>query len=85
MSYCRFQNTLLDLQDCAEHLNDKTELEITEENPRCENESEEEYAARMDDLQEEMSGDELSPEEARARKRLIALCKEIAEEFEDES
>jgi hypothetical protein len=22
MSYCRFQNTLADLRDCAEHMND---------------------------------------------------------------
>ena len=46
MSYCRFENTLPDLEDCAEHMNDT----------------------------------DLSDEEARARRRIIELCKQIAEE-----
>lgn len=46
MSYCRFQNTLTDLEDCAKHLFD-----------------------RIDDTSE-----------SSARKELIKLCKEIAEE-----
>lgn len=48
MSYCRFQNTVTDLRDCQESLNDN---------------------------------DDLSIEEERAKKRLIKICKEIAEEF----
>lgn len=43
MSYCRFRNTLLDLQDCEEHLYDE----------------------------------DLSPEEEKARKKLIVLCSNI--------
>lgn len=50
MSYCRFRNTIEDLRDCYQHI-DETDLSI---------------------------------EEARARKQLIKLCKEIAEECEDE-
>lgn len=45
MGYCRFQNTVEDLRDCADHLQD-----------------------------------ELSPEEERARQRLVELCLEIVEE-----
>lgn len=48
MSYVRFQNTLIDLRDCAEHL-----------------------------------ADELSAEEARARDRLVKLCREIAGHDDD--
>lgn len=45
MSYCRFENTLRDLEDCSEHLDDT----------------------------------DLNEYEARARKKLIELCREIAE------
>lgn len=34
MSYCRFHNTLMDLEDCYEHLND-TDLSRDEENARA--------------------------------------------------
>jgi hypothetical protein len=44
MSYCRFQNTLEDLRDCRDNMDD-----------------------------------DLSEDEAWARKRLIEVCKEIAE------
>ncbi len=44
MSYCRFQNTLEDLKDCRQNMDEA-----------------------------------MSDEEKRARKRLIALCAEIAE------
>lgn len=46
MGYCRFRNTVTDLADCAENLNE-----------------------------------ELSEDEARARKRLIKLAYEIVEDF----
>ena len=49
MSYCRFENTARDLQDCRFNMD------------------------------EELEGTELS-----ARKRLIRLCKEIAENYGDE-
>lgn len=45
MGYCRFENTLADLQDCHRHLHD-----------------------------------ELSPDEERARQRLVELARRIAEE-----
>lgn len=48
MSYCRFQNTLEDLRDCAQHV---TDIDLDED-------------------------------EHRARKRLVALCQEIVEEYE---
>jgi len=48
MSYCRFQNTLSDLQDCYAHM----------------------------DEEEELSNDEKD-----ARKWLIELCVDIANEF----
>lgn len=47
MSYCRFENTLADLRDCAENIHDV---------------------------------DDLSHDELRARKQLIALCRQIVEE-----
>lgn len=43
MSYCKFQNTLNDLEDCYDTI-----------------------------------GDQLSPDEERARKKLIDLCEKIA-------
>lgn len=49
MSYCRFQNTVNDLQDCADAIEET---------------------------------DDLSPEEARARIRLIKLCQQIAADAE---
>lgn len=51
MSYCRFQNTLIDLQDCYDSL--------------C-------------------NEDELSKEEEKAKDKLIQLCYDIVDEFEDE-
>ena len=33
MSYCRFENTVPDLDDCLEHIND-TDLSATEKNER---------------------------------------------------
>ena len=50
MSYCRFENTLQDLRDCYNNLDD----------------------------------DDLSAEETEAKQKLIALCKDIVEEFDDE-
>lgn len=46
MSYCRFINTLHDLNDCYENMDE-----------------------------------ELSEEEAKARKRLIRLCRDIADDY----
>ena len=48
MSYCRFTNTLEDLRDCYDNI---------------------------DDIED------LSEEEARARERLIKLCKDIADDY----
>ena len=50
MSYCRFQNTVQDLEDCYENM----------ENPK-----------------------DLSPEEQKARERLIKLCENIAGDYGD--
>ncbi len=49
MGYCRFQNTLDDLEDCNAHILDK----------------------------------DLSPEEQKARRELVTVCREIVEDFED--
>ena len=49
MSYCRFHNTLLELQYCEEDLFDKISLD-----------------------------------ESNKRKKLILLCKKIAEQFDNE-
>jgi hypothetical protein len=48
MSYCRFQNTLKDMNDCAGHVDD-----------------------------------ELGGAEFKARKKLVELCRELAENFKD--
>ena len=58
MSYCRFQNTLSDLQDCENVLDDFNSL---------------------DDLKEELSYDEF-----RAAKKMIAIAKNIANNFDEE-
>lgn len=53
MSYCRFHNTLIDLEDCYEDMqfgNDFSELSLTEQE---------------------------------ARNELVALCKKIAEQFDE--
>lgn len=50
MSYCRFENTVSDLKDCLDHMDEK----------------------------------DLSPYEERARRRLIKICVEIAEDYGDE-
>jgi plasmid stabilization system protein ParE len=50
MSYCRFENTHDDLQDCADHIHDA----------------------------------DLSKSEKRYRDRLVDLCREIAEEADQE-
>lgn len=50
MSYCRFQNTLSDLKDCYDHIDDSSDLSV---------------------------------EEARARRQLIKICRQIAAEYED--
>ena len=47
MSYCRFQNTLVDLQDCYYNIQDV---------------------------------EDMSNEELRARRRLIEICRDIAED-----
>lgn len=65
MSYCRFRNTLNDLIDCQEHLDDP------------------EYDEKGQSEDEEPNM--LSEEETKARKKLIELCEEIAEDYgEDE-
>lgn len=51
MSYCRFQNTLGDLEDCAENIGDEATM---------------------------------SDSERRAMKRLIQLCRQIADDYTDE-
>lgn len=50
MHYCRFQNTLSDLRDCADAIRD---------------------------------GEELSPEEQRAKDKLVELCQQIVDEVGD--
>lgn len=49
MSYCRFENTLADLNDCANNMHEV---------------------------------DDLSEYEVKARKKLLLLCKAIAEDYE---
>lgn len=51
MSYCRFENTLGDLEDCKEALE---------------------------------NGEELSSREAKKAKALIDLCREIADNYDDD-
>lgn len=54
MSYCRFENTYQDLQDCYDALGEK-------------------------------SLDELSDSEKKYAKKLIQMCKEIADDFLEEA
>lgn len=50
LAYCRFQNTLKDLQDCWEHFGDEG----------------------------------LSPEEGKARQKILELCRSIVESYDDD-
>lgn len=52
MSYCRFQNTLEDLRDCRDALNEMGDFEK-----------------------------ELSEEEAKAAKRLLKMCRSLADDY----
>lgn len=49
MSYCRFENTLNDLRECRDHLDD----------------------------------DDLSESEAKARDKLIKVCRLVADDYEE--
>ena len=57
MSYCRFQNTLGDLQDCYDNMDELGPIEDAGETER---------------------------REIRCRKRLVALCKRIADDYHEE-
>ena len=59
MSYCRFENTVKDLEECIDALND-ADWDI-----------------------EEMVENASSKYEARAIRRFVSLCKEVAEAFDD--
>lgn len=62
MSYCRFHNTRLDLQDCYDHMYDP---------------------ARNDDEPYDDSIETISAVEAKERDKLIKLCRDIVEEFDE--
>ncbi len=92
MSYCRFRNTLQDLRDCADALRRIEDFGGQDEIN--------ELLAGADDIFEDLTdadeiemtrsmveeADELnlSDEERDAKDSLIALCKEIAELYDDE-
>lgn len=61
LDYCRFHNTVLELQDCYNHLDDPTHT-----------------AASSDHCH---ASGKLSEDETAARKRLIALCRVITNEY----
>jgi len=60
MPYCRFENTLADLRDCADALEDGKPLSRTEHEAACELVAE---CQRILDLFEGESPDELIPKE----------------------
>lgn len=95
MSYCRFNNTLIDLQDCKDALDDYEEK--THDRIRMKAIGEEiaslnrdpdttqEILDQIDELQEELDGledDAMSESERQKASALILLCKEITEEFD---
>lgn len=96
MSYCRFHNTLLDLQDCKNALeeyegsqHDRIRIKAIEaEIKALDNEPEsDELMERLDDLEEEKDELEntdgaISDEERSKARQLIDLCREIIEEHE---
>lgn len=57
MSYCKFENTVIDMRDCINTLHD------------------------FDGNIEEMMTSASSPYEARAMKKFLRLCEEVANEF----
>lgn len=99
MSYCRFQNTLCDLQDCADVLEEfsnnghnvmeleRMDAEIAEvkSDPKLDDEERDEllddlYESRGD-LSDKLQG--LSSEEYSAALRLLELCAELSEAFDE--
>ena len=98
MSYCRFQNTLIDLRDCRNALNDlddQRELKLRRD-ARAErigvleaqdevNESEEAELDRLIEILNEEAEDILSEDEFEAMEILSELCKEMADQYAEES
>lgn len=108
MSYCRFQNTLSDLQDCynamqetttdksdINHLN-RLEKDLAAAKSRLkdpkvkkretgdiENEIEN-LEDEIEDIRNEIEDEKLSHEEEHAKKQLIELCQQIADEYGEE-
>jgi hypothetical protein len=99
MSYCRFSNTLMDLEDCREALENmmdhggqlqgfrefkKRWIELHEIKDHDEKQEEEFEAVyeRMEEIREDINP--LSDEEYNKAKQLLALCKEIAEEYDSD-
>lgn len=97
MSYCRFQNTLTDLRDCSDALNDLEEQDglkarrdfqaerigVLEAKEEVTELEEVELESLIEIFNEE-SDEVLSEEEERAMKWLVQLCKEIADQYAEE-
>jgi hypothetical protein len=72
MSYCRFQNTLMDLEDCLENI-EGSELPLDEY-----------LDTKRENSGEDYEYEPLSHEEANAARNLIARMAEFLENYEDQ-
>ena len=97
MSYCRFHNTLGDLQDCKDALDEyegnrhdrirlkEIEEEILEIQTRPTMDFTDEEDERLDELhaeKDQLEDSGISESERQKARELIDLCREIADEFE---
>jgi len=57
MSYCRFENTLSDLRDCADHMDDKDDFDEDSDNDNMLSESETEAKRKLIELCSQIASD----------------------------
>ena len=98
MSYCRFHNTLGDLRDCVDALEQMSELKedadaykgklrhmaALEEEGKKNTEEFEDLEEEAGELEEYLDDVLLSDDEAYSAEALVKLCREIAELFPEE-
>ncbi len=100
MSYCRFHNTLADLEDCREAMENmmdhggeiqgfkeyaKRWNELSDKKDHTDQEEEEFEALheRMEEIREDVEA--LSDSEYEKARQLLALCREIADEYDEDA
>lgn len=84
MSYCRFHNTLMDLQDCRDALDEMGNSSyIMKRVQQFRNSGTEEDLEEASRLRDQIDEYVLSSDEYRAARKLIELCREIADSYDE--